>query len=279
MKRLVVRLLLALVVVLAGARSAAAAECVYNQNVQQACGALACIPADASQAHTGGHGQCGQCGPPGIDTDGTAACGGVECRADGTCAVVLAPPPVPVWPTFHLLVVEVSTSIADAAGYSYKPVVGAGYLFLGGLGTTHPVRQLDGTSTTTVPTFYFDAGATAAFAGNAQDLFVRLGLVAHVPSWPIGIRTVGLNAVYQRTGQAIWKLDLHENGDRLGPALSVGFLYNLFVEGGYVWPLDTAAPAAHHAVVVSLVYMRDLAATLLPDQLDKYVPSQYGGSK
>lgn len=261
------------------ALGAAGAPCRYQENVAQTCGNLACIPANSAQPHQGDPGTCGNCGPAGVDDVGAEQCGGIACRADGTCEVssVVSPAPVPVWPTFHLLVIDASTTLADASGYSGKPIVGAGYLFQGGLARTDPTPLPDGGWTTRVPVLYFDAGAVAAFAGNAQNLFLRLGLAAHVPSWPLGITTFGLDATYQRAGSAIWKLDTTRNVDRLGPALSIGFLYNLFISGGYLWALNHDSPQSHGAVLLSLTYMRDLTNDLVPDQFQKYIPEKLRG--
>jgi len=59
-------------------------------------------------------------------------------------------------------------------------------------------------------------------------------------------------------------------GLRLGPAATLGFLQNLYVRGAYVFPLS--GPVDEGAVILSAVYMRDLAADLVPDRFRKYLP-------
>jgi hypothetical protein len=54
-----------------------------------------------------------------------------------------------------------------------------------------------------------------------------------------------------------------------------GFLQNLYIRGAYVFAV--AGPDKHGAVLMSLVYMRDLFGDLVSDRFTKYLPEALQG--
>lgn len=234
-----------------------------------ACAPFACLPEDPdanpdllgpdSKAY------CGRCTQD-------VQCGGSRCnRAEGTCARFgPAPAPGPVWPHFSLVVADLSVNLADST--DPRPIIGVGYLFQGALGRARPVlRDQGGFLYPDLPWLYGTLGASAAFAGPAQNLFVDAGLTLYRPGLPLALTTISAGALYQRQGSAIWRLSREKNTDRLGPALTLGFLQDLYVRGAYVFRLDGLND--HGAWILSLVYMRDLADDLVPARFKKYLPA------
>ena len=244
---------------------AAAGTCTYGTATP--CAPWACIPAAGPTANRDmledDKGFCGKCVK---DPD----CGGAKCRKDGTCEKYDAPPvPGPIWPHFNLVVADVSLNVADAG--DPKPILGVGYLFQGALREARPVvRETGGWIVPDLPSLYANVGFSAALAGPSQNLFVDAGLTYYRPGMPLAMTTVSVGALYQRLGTAIWDVSSDRNSDRLGPAATLGFLQNVYLRGAYVFALD--GPVDHGAVILSLVYMRDLTDDLVPDRFRKYQP-------
>jgi hypothetical protein len=235
-----------------------------------ACEPYGCIPAEGPDVNrdrvlAGAEGFCGPCKE---DSD----CGGAMCRtADGVCARYdAAPVPRRIWPRFSLGVADVSANLADEGGT--KPIVSVGYLFQGALRKATPVvRPEGGWITPDLPSWYANAGVSAAFAGPTQNLFVDVGVTYYHPGLPLGATTASVGLLVQRFGGSVWDVsDSTENTDRLGPAATVGFLQNVYLRGAYVFPLRGAVD--HGALILSLVYMRDLAGDLVPDRFRKHLP-------
>jgi hypothetical protein len=283
----VLRALLAFAVVTLGAGVAAAAPdvvatpgaaaapgqpraCTYDPRDITACAPYACepdVPASTpvNQIRAGTPGFCGRC-------TNDRFCGGAACKADGRCSPYDAsPPPQPVWPRFHLLVTNAAINFIDST--SPKPIVGVGYMFQGAFSRTAPQKfNQRGWYTPDLPRAYFNASASVAMAGPAQNAFVELGATLYLPSAPIAITTLSVGAEYQRQGASIWKVgNDDENEDRLGPSVSVGFLQNVFVRASYVFPLR--GPNDHGALIVGIAYMKDLLGDLVPDRFQRFLPS------
>lgn len=246
-------------------------ECTYRTNAS-VCFPYGCVAEDESETSnplflTGQKGFCALCRN---DDD----CGGTMCNTQtGICAKYTdATAPGAVWPHFHLLVLDASVNLFD--GTDARPILGTGYIFQGALGKARPVVRVDtgrGWVEPDLPTWYFSVGGSLALAGSAQNLFVDGGLTAYVPSWPFAITTVTFGFLYQRQGTSIWNvLDATENTDRIGPQLNVGFLQNLFLRASYQFSLR--GPNDHGALILSVVYMRDLLGDLMPDRFEKYLP-------
>ena len=214
-------------------------------------------------------GRCGFCRT-------TEDCGGTRCRKPGeegagTCVAQDASPlPRAFRPRFGLLVADASMNFADSA--DSRPIVSAGFMGQLSLETARPAVRSDGPGFIIAdpPRWYADLSATAAFAGPAQNLFVSLGLTYYLFSGPLALSTVTLGALYQRQGTAIWELDTDKNRDRVGPALTLGFMQNLYLRGAYVF--GVAGPDHHGAAIVSIIYMRDLFDDLASDRFRKYLP-------
>lgn len=267
--------LLALVASLEGAALADDSDrgtlpCTYDPSSTASCRPYACVPPpemDENMIVAGTPGFCGKC-------TSDRMCGGAKCNTStGLCArFEPSPRPEPVWPHFHLLVTNVTVNLADQG--DAKPIVSAGYLFLGAFHKTHPQSfNGHGYLTTDLPRFYWSASGTVALAGPSQNAFVSAALTYYVPAAPIAITTLSLGAKYQRLGASVWKLgNSSENEDRLGPFASVGFLQNAFLDVGYVFPLR--GPADHGAVLVGVSYMKDLLGNVLPDQFRKFLPAE-----
>jgi hypothetical protein len=274
--------LMAATVATAEPAPAAPAACTFKGD-PKACFPYGCVPVDASGAPVpldnpdlvppGGPGRCGVC----TTND---ECGGAKCRTTGegagTCvAYDDTPPPRPFRPRFGLMVADVSFNFADAG--DTRPIVSAGFLGQLSLETARPAVRRDGPGFIIAdpPRWYADLGATAAFAGPAQNLFVSLGLTYYLFSGPLALSTVTAGALYQRQGTAIWEADADKNRDRVGPALTLGFMQNLYLRGAYVFSL--AGPDDHGAVIVSIIYMRDLFDDLASDRFRKYLPQAMRG--
>jgi hypothetical protein len=270
--------LLSIAWIVAAAPATATAEtgdkvaCTYDPGNANTCAPFACLPdvppgTDPFQIEAGTPGFCGRC-------DSDRVCGGAQCRTDtGRCSTYDASPaPRPVWPHFNLLIADASFNFADAG--SPKPIIGAGYLFQGAFKKTHP-EKFDGHGflTPELPRLYWNAGASLAMAGPAQNAFLDAGLTLYIPSAPAAITALSLGALYQRQGASIWKLNNGtENEDRLGPMLAVGFLQNVFLRVAYVFPLR--GPTDHGAVIVGAAYMKDLLGDVVPDRFRKFLPSK-----
>ncbi len=241
--------------------------CTYG--TASPCAPFGCVPDPADGPDVdrdqlaGLAGVCGKCAE---DAD----CGGAKCNPDGTCARYDAPPvPGPIRPRFHLVVADVSLNAADAD--PPKPIIGVGYLFQVALREAKPVvRDMGGWITPDLPSFYANAGLSAAFAGPAQNLFVDAGVTYYAPGMPLALTTLSAGLLYQRLGPSIWNVSSDSGSDRLGPAATLGFLQNLYVRAAYVFPLR--GPVDHGAYILSLVYMRDLAGDLVPDRFRKHLP-------
>jgi hypothetical protein len=263
----------------AGARAdappAGAPECRYKGD-RAACFPYGCVPVDASGGPVSdpdlvkpkSPGRCGMC----TNDD---QCGGTRCRmegdAKGTCtAYDESPAPRPFRPAFGLLIADLSFNFADST--PTRPIVSVGFFGQLALGTARPAVRTDGKGfiLPDPPRFYADLGASAAFAGPSQNLFVTAGLTYYVFNGPLALSTVSADALYQRQGTEIWQLDTTKNRDRLGPALTLGFMQNLYLRGAYVFGL--VGPDHHGAVILSLLYMRDLFDELVSDRFRKYLP-------
>ena len=229
------------------------------------CAPYACVPTDPNaDPDFVKDGFCGKC-TPGHDEQ----CGGSKCNPDGTCSFWdAAPPPPTIWPHFNLFVGDVSLAIPK--GHDVEPIVAVGYLCQGAFASVRPVKEVGGPYVIeNLPWLYWNVGATAAFAGKSQNLFVDAGLTGYYPGFPLALTTISVGALYQRTGAAIWK---KQTEDRAGPALTLGFLQNLFVRFGW---LMVHGKGDNPAIVVSLLYMRDLAGDLVPDRFQKYLPEAF----
>ncbi|HEY2899831.1 MAG TPA: hypothetical protein VGL59_04580 [Polyangia bacterium] len=244
--------------------------CKYDPGDTSACAPYACVPdvptgTDENLITAGTPGFCGKC-------QSDRGCGGAACKSTGLCAGFdPSPRPEPVWPHFHLLVTDAAVNLFDGA--PSRPIVSAGYMFQGAFGETHP-ESFDGHGylTSDLPRFYWNAGATVALAGPAQNIFVDGGLTRYAPGAPFSITTFTVGAEYQRQGSAIWRPSGTLNEDRLGPSVSLGFLQNAFVRLSYVFPLH--GPNDHGALFVGVSYMKDLLGDLLPDRLKKFLPAK-----
>jgi len=264
-------------VLAAGAGRAGAADgpgapraCTYNPRDVSACAPYACNPdvpegTPVNLVAAGTPGFCGKCG-------NDRFCGGAMCRPDGRCSSYDASPaPRPVWPRFHLLVTNAAFNFLDAT--DPKPIVGVGYMFQGAFGKTDPQKfNQRGWYTPDVPRAYFNLAGSIAFAGPTQNLFAEAGFTLYVPAAPAAITALSLGAEFQRQGASVWRVaDAVENGDRLGPSVSVGFLQNVFVRASYVFPLR--GPNDHGALIVGVSYMKDLLGDLVPDRFQRFLPT------
>jgi hypothetical protein len=275
---------LAPVVTSAASTTAAAAEggaaattgaCSYRGDLD-ACFPYGCVAVDAAGRPIAGDpdlirkGTPGRCGPCTSDDQ----CGGARCRVSGQGAGTCAahddtPPPLPIRPKFSLLVADVSVNLADSA--DSRPIVSVGYLGQIALRSARPmVREGGGFITPDPPRFYADASLSAAFAGPAQNVFATAGVTYYLFSGPLALTTLAVGALYQRQGSEIWQLDAAKNRDRVGPAVTLGFLQNLYLRGAYVF--GVAGPDHHGAVILSLIYMRDLASDLASSRFTKHLP-------
>jgi len=253
------------------------ADCKYNDRANS-CMPYGCLPApslgpepdpDLNQ-NQGNAGFCGLC-RKGHDED----CAGAHCRDDGTCSAwPAAPPPPSVWPHFSLLVGD--ASLGFQKNKDVQPILGVGYVFQGAFVSVKPTKEVGGGPyvAENLPWLYWNVGATGAFAGESQNVFLDLGLTAYYPGFPLAITIIGTGALYQREGAAIWKFgNTVQNQDRLGPDLTIGFLQNLFVRGAWLFPLRGDEGASQF--VLSILYMRDLAGDLVPDRFQKYLPAAF----
>ncbi len=256
-------------------------QCFYKGD-RAKCFPYGCVPvspageaiSDPDLVMPGAPGLCGPC----TNND---QCGGAKCRGPGeasagTCVPVDdSPAPRPFRPRFGLLVADLSFNVADSD--DTRPIVSAGYLGQISLGAVRPAARPDGKGfiVPDTPRFYLEGGASAAFAGPSQNLFVWLGLTYYLFNGPVALTTVTVGGLYQRQGTAIWDLDTAKNRDRVGPGLALGFMQNLYLRGAYVF--GVAGPDDHGAVIVSLLYMRDLFDDLVSDRFRKYLPKGMQG--
>lgn len=245
--------------------------CKYDPGAVSSCAPFACVAdvppdTDENMITAGTPGFCGKC-------TSDRQCGGARCKADGLCASFdPSPRPEPVWPHFHLLVTDAAFNFVDAS--SAKPIVSAGYLFQGAFRKTSP-QPFDqhGFVTADLPRLYWQAAAVMAMAGPAQNVFIDGGVTYYWPAGPLAINTLSLGAEYQRLGASIWKVgDADQNADRLGPALSLGILQNIFLRVAYVFHLR--GPGDHGALIVGVSYMKDLLGDLVPDRFMKFLPAK-----
>ena len=272
--------LLSLIAVHAGSHPARADDepagnrlsCQYDPSETSSCAPYACVPdvppgTDENMIAAGTAGFCGRC-------PSDRFCGGAACKSNGLCAVFdPSPRPEPVWPHFHLLVTDAAINLFDRP--DPKPMVSAGYVFQGAFAKTTPERfDGHGYLTSDLPRWYWNVGGVMALAGPAQNLFVDAGLTRYLPSAPLFVTTLALGVEYQRQGASIWRVTNGQvNDDRVGPALSVGFLQNAFVRVAYVFPLR--GPTDQGAVILGVSYMKDLLADLVPDRLKRFLPAQF----
>jgi hypothetical protein len=178
--------------------------------------------------------------------------------------------PKPVWPRFNLVVADASVNLGDAG--DPKPILAVGYLFQGALSKARPaLRESGGYLTPDLPRFYANGGISAALAGPGQNVFVDAGVTYYRPGMPLSMTTVSFGLLYQRQGASVWNFGAEdENADRMGPAAMLGFLQNLYLRGAYVFPMRGTPD--HGAVILSVVYMRDLTDDLVPDRFRKHLP-------
>lgn len=242
--------------------------CKFGIEVRETCGDYGCIvEAEAGPStHRAQIGAAGRCGPCSDDSE----CGGVKCdRNSSTCKRQIQDPIAPesLRPTFHLAVADISLPLGPGEG---KPIIGAGYVFQVALSRTHPQpRPGGGWITPDPPSWYGNLGVSAAFAGERQNLFLDGGLTYYSPGMPLYLTTLGVGALYQRQGEELWDLGDEENNmDRLGPALTLGFLQNAYVRLSYGFPLRGDDDGTW---LLSLIYMRDLAKDVLPDRFRKFI--------
>lgn len=263
----------------AGAATTSPPQCQFKGD-RAACFPYGCIPVDehgdlASNPDLVGIGTPGRCGP----CTNSDQCGGSLCitsgedagkcqRYDGT------PPPREVRPRFGLLVADLSLNVYDSAADN-RPIASVGYLGQIGLGKIRPAARPDGKGflVANPPRWYLDFGGAAAFSGPTQNLFLSGGGTFYAFIGPI--TTLGGGALYQRQGTAIWRADTTKNRDLLGPSFTVGFMQNIYFRVAYLFGLDR--PGKPDAVMVSLLYMRDLFDDLLSDRFRKYLPQAMRG--
>jgi hypothetical protein len=246
--------------------------CAFDPGKASSCAPFACVPdvpagTDPNMILAGTAGFCGKC------TD-DRQCGGARCNTrDGLCAMFdPSPRPEPVWPHFHLLVTDAAVNLADAT--DARPIVSAGYLFQGAFRKTRPQPFGEhGFLSADLPRFYWQVAGTLALAGPAQNAFAEAGLTYYWPAGPWSISTLSLLAEYQRQGASIWDLgDASENGDRVGPGVSVGIMQNIFLRLAYVFPLR--GPTSHGALIVGVSYMKNLLSDLVPDRFLRFLPAK-----
>jgi len=238
--------------------------CQFRMNVRDLCGDYGCVVAgvtDPDLIATGTEGTCQLCL---ID----AECDGLKCdRANGTCQKEIQPaiPPKAFRPSFHLAVADMTV---DSAGGN--PVVGVGYIYQVALREAHPQpRTGGGWITSDLPSWYGSLGASAALAGERQNVFIEAGLAYYSPGMPLFLSTLGLSALYQRQGEEVWSLgDDEHNTDRLGPAFTLGFLQNAYLRLSYEFPLRGPESGAW---LLSVIYMKDLVNDLVPDRFQKFI--------
>jgi hypothetical protein len=195
----------------------------------------------------------------------------------GTCKPYDDSPPVREFrPRFGLLVADLSFNFADSA--DPRPIFSAGYLGQVALGPVRAAARADGKGfiVPNTPRWYVEGGASAALAGPSQNLFVWAGFSRYIYDGPAALTTISGGVLYQRQGTAIWDPDTSKNRDRVGLGVAFGFLQNVYLRGAYVW--GVAGPDHHGAVIVSLVYMRDLFDDLVSDRFRKYLPKAMQGS-
>jgi hypothetical protein len=247
-------------------------SCSFDPADNTHCGRFACVPSvpsgtDENMIEPKTPGFCGRC-------TSDRFCGGAACNQQtGVCATFKASPrPEPVWPHFHLMVTDVTVNLLDSSAAT--PFIGAGYMFQGAFRKTHP-ESFDGHGylTRDLPRIYWDVAATLAVAGPAQNLFIDAGLAFYIPAAPLFITSVALRAEYQRQGHSIWNpVNDTRNDDRLGPAIAIGILQNLYLHAAYVFALR--GPNDHGALLIGLMYMKDLLQDLVADRYQKFLPSE-----
>lgn len=240
--------------------------CEFRVKVRERCGDYGCVVAGEMDPDLIDPGTKGQCQPCAHDWE----CGGVKCdRLSGTCKKSLQPPipPDPFRPSFHLAVADITLT---TGGDNTDPIVGAGYLYQIALRQAHPQpRPGGGWITMDLPSWYGSLGVSAAFAGKQQNLFVDGGCTYYSPGMPLSLTTIGAGVLYQRQGEEVWDIeDDEKNSDRLGPALTAGFLQNVYLRVSYGFALRGPDSGAW---LLSLIYMRDLTKDLLPDRFQKYL--------
>ncbi len=242
-------------------------DCKYKVEPQR-CFPYACVPssseADPDFVEAEAPGFCGPC-------RGDSMCAGAKCQVNGLCSLYDEPTaPQRIWPHFNLAIADLSVGLLDGRSGA-KPIFGAGYMFQGAFRRTTPVLLPSGGYVTRdLPTYYWNASATLAFAGSAQNVLAELGVTRYAPRLPLAIVTLSLGAVYQRQGASIWNVsDATQNVDRLGPGVSVGFLQNVFVRVSY---LAVVRGEANPTLLVSVLYMKDLFTELIPDRFQKFLP-------
>jgi hypothetical protein len=245
------------------------ATCVYRGTTNP-CAPYACVPVDLETdpdlLPPKPLAYCGKC-TPGRDEE----CAGAKCNPDGTCSAwPAASPPPKVWPHFQLVVGDASLAIEP--NKDAEPIVGVGYLFQGAFDSVAPVKEVGGPYIApNLPWLYWDVGVSAAFGGAGQNVFGSAGLTVYDPKLPLSMTTLGVGAVYQRVGTAIWRIPgSFQNEDRLGPDLTIGFLQNVFLRAAWLLPLG--GNDDERALLFSVIYMRDLAGDLVPDMFHKYLP-------
>jgi hypothetical protein len=244
--------------------------CTYKANVQAICAPIGCVVEGSGdfEPTVGAEGLCGKC----VTADD---CGGNACRADGTCSFQeAAEDPVPVWPHFSLINTAIALDIVTHDGVDVKPVVGTGYYFQGAFRSSNPVKENGIWGYPDVPQLFWYTGLQVAFAGESQVGALDAGITYYKADLPLSITNLSIGALLDRRGASIWNIgNTSENGWRLGPAVRVGFLYNLFLRVGYVWP-TAGEVAKDRALLVSIEYMQDLLNDVVPDRYRKYLPEK-----
>lgn len=263
--RTILRTLVAVVLVSAATAHAETQQlqCTYLKNVRETCGQYGCLPVSGDpDDFNGAPGFCGRC-------QDDAHCGGSHCdRATGTCGGYdEAHPPPPVWPHFNLLTADATFNLAG--GGSSNPIIGAGYLFQGAFRSLTPEQLPDRSwRYADLPSWYWNAGLSLALAGDQQNVFAEVGLTHYAPDRPLFLTTISLSALYQRQGDKVWDLtDSHSNFDRIGPALTFGFLQNVFLRGAYEIPIDGQVSAGW---LLSIIYSKDLESDIVPDRFRRF---------
>jgi hypothetical protein len=197
--------------------------------------------------------------------------------AKGTCSPIEHPQvrDESVWPTFFLFTTSATLPYSGNDDEDFKPALAAGLMFEAAFAKTSPkALPDDGWKTENLPSLYWHVGGSAAMAAGGQSLLGEAGLSWYEPDWPLALTNIGCTGLVQRQGTNV--LDLGDSAaafTRIGPAVRLGFLYNIFLRVGWVFHVqgDTGKDPA---VLVSVEWAPDLIGDVVPDRYSKYLPKR-----
>lgn len=265
MTRVLLRCSAALLSLLIWSSDAGAEElaCKFRDHVRESCGALGCVT-DNPDDFSGAPGHCAPCA-------NDVHCDIGKCdQSSGTCVATYTPPttPEPVWPHFNILTADVTFNLGG--GGSNNPIVGAGYVFQGAMRSVTPTKMPDGHwHYADLPRWYWSLGGSFAMAGSQQNVFANGGVAWYQPANPFYLTTVEGGFLYQRQGSSVWSFENDTNNtDRIGPAITFGFLQNVFVRGAY--EVSVRGPDSG-GWLLSIIYAKDLESDIVPDRFKRFL--------